>query len=217
MRGRIRDSELPRGAPQKCGITEWLCRGQEQQPPRVAREPRQPPPEALLDPGGQRQRSGQAETAGELGGGQPAGELQERERIAARLGDDPLEHRFVKSCREDGLQERSCITAAQLIDLELRKPGQASAQLTRRKNKRDPLGKQAAGDERERSARCVVEPLRVVDHAEERLPLGGFGDEAENRKPDEERARRLSPTQPERDAKRIALRARKAFDELEER
>ena len=55
-RGRLRDPKLLRCAPQKCRVADRFCRRQEQQPPSVAREPRQPPREALLDPSGQRQR-----------------------------------------------------------------------------------------------------------------------------------------------------------------
>ena len=71
--------------------------------------------------------------------------------------------------------------------------------------------------ERERSGRCAVEPLRVVDHAQERLLLGGFGEETENREPDEERARRLSGAEPEGDAERVPLRIRQTLAELEDR
>jgi hypothetical protein len=92
VRGRLWDPKLLRCAPQKRRVADRFCRRQEQQPPRLAREPRQPPREALLDPGGQRQRCRQRETAGQLGGRQSARELQERERIPACLGDDPLEH-----------------------------------------------------------------------------------------------------------------------------
>ena len=148
---------------------------------------------------------------------QPARELQERERVPARLGDDPLEHGLVQPSREDGLQERPCIPAAQRIDAELREAGQSGADVTRRERERDPLGEQAARDERERSGRCAVEPLRVVDEAQERLLLGGFGEETENREPDEERARRLSGAEPEGDAERVTLRIRKTLDELQDR
>ena len=65
-----------RRAPHERRVAERLRRGQEQQPPRVARQRRQPSPEALLDPGGQRQRRRQAEAAGELRRRQPARKLQ---------------------------------------------------------------------------------------------------------------------------------------------
>ena len=212
VRGRLRDPKLLRRAPQKRRVADRFCCRQEQQPPRVAREPHQPPREALLDPGGQRQRCRQPETSGELGGRQPARELQERERIPACLGDDPLEHGLVQPRREDGLQQRPCIPAAQRLDAELREAGQSTTHVTRRERERDPLRQQAVSHERERSGRCAVEPLRVVDHAQERLLLDGFGEEAENREPDKIRARRLSGAEPEGDAERVPLRIRETLD-----
>ena len=217
FRGRLRDPKLLGRAPQKRKVADRFCRRQEQQPPRVAREPRQPPGEALLDPGGQRQRRRQPETAGELARRQPARELQERERIPARLGDDPLEHGLVQPRREDGLQQRPCIPGAQRLHAELREAGQSGAHVTRREHEHDPLRQQAARHERERSGRCAVEPLRVVDHAQKRLLLGGLGEETENREPDKKRARRLSGAEPEGDAERVPLRIRQTLAELQDR
>ena len=91
------------------------------------------------------------------------------------------------------------------------------ADVTRREHERDPLRQQTARHERERSARRAVEPLRVVDDAQERLLLGGFGEEPENREPDEKRARRLSGAEPECDAERVTLRIGQTLDELEDR
>ena len=217
VRGRLGDPELLRGAPQKRRVADRFCGRQEQQPPRVAGKPRQSPREALLDPGGQRQRRRQAEAARELGGRQPARELHERERIPAGLGDDPLKHGLVEPRGEDGLQQRPCIPAAERIDAELREAGQSAAHVTRRECERDPLGQQAASHERERSGRCAVEPLRVVDQAQERLLLGSFGEEAESREPDKKRARRLSRAEAERNVERVTLRIGQTLGESHDR
>ena len=218
VRGRLRDPELLRGAPQKRRVADRFCGRQEQQPPRVAREPRQPPREALLDPGGQRQRRGQAEAAGELGGRQPARELQERERIPARLGDDPLEHGLVQPRRAG----RTPAAPAHPGAPAARRGAAGSAaspwpDVTRREHERDPLRQQTASHERERARRRAVEPLCVVDHAQERLLLGSFREEPEDREPDEKRARRRSGAEPERDGERVALRIGQTLDELEDR
>src|SRR6476660_10653271 len=82
----LRYSKLVRGAPQKRRVTDRLSGGQEEEPMRVAWEAREPPAEALLDPGRQRQRRRQVESARELRGSQPTRELQQRERIAPSLG-----------------------------------------------------------------------------------------------------------------------------------
>ena len=217
VRSRLRDPELLRGTPQKRRVADGFRGRHEQQPPRVAREPRQPPSEALLDPGGQRQRRRQAETTRELGGRQPAWKLDEGERIPARLGDDLLEHGLVEPRGEHGLQQRSGIPAAQRLHVELWEAGQSTAKLTRREREHDPFRQQTARHERERSSRGVVEPLGVVDDAQQGLLLSSTGQEAENCEPDEERARRVPGAEPERDAERVALRIRETVAELENR
>ena len=75
--------------------------------------------------------------------------------------------------------------------------------------------KQPARHERERLRRHPVEPLRVVDDAYERLLLGGVGQQAQDRQPDEEAIRWRSGAQAERRAQRVALRARQLPETVE--
>jgi hypothetical protein len=105
----------------------------------------------------------------------------------------------------------------QRLDVELLEAGQSTAHRPRRERERDPLRQQAASHERERAGRSAVEPLRIVDHAQQRLPLSSFGEQAQNREPDKERARRLSGTEPEGDTERVTLKIRETLDELEDR
>jgi hypothetical protein len=122
--GRFRDPEQLGRPPQQHGIPERLRRGHEQERSRLERRPGQPAREAPLDPRRQGQRRRQAEAAGELGRGEPAGKLQDRERIPASLGDDPLEDRLVESRREDGLEQDARVAAAERLDRELREARQ---------------------------------------------------------------------------------------------
>ena len=69
----------------------------------------------------------------------------------------------------------------------------------------------------QRARRRAIEPLRVIDHTEERLLLGGLGQQAEGCQSDEEGIRGRAGTEAERDGKRVALRMREAFGELEDR
>ena len=57
------------------------------------------PEEALLDPARQRRRVRQPESARQLRWRQPARQLQQRQRVAARLGDDPVAHALVQPAR----------------------------------------------------------------------------------------------------------------------
>jgi hypothetical protein len=83
---------------------------------------------------------------------------------------------------------------AERLDAKLREAHERIDRLPRREDDRDPLGEQAARDEREHTGRRAVEPLRVVDDAEQRLLLRRLRQQVQNGEPDEERIR--SPSGP---------------------
>ncbi len=60
------------------------------------------------------------------------------------------------------------------------------ARLARGEHDPDRLGQQAPGHERERERRRLVEPLSVIDDAQQRPLLSGLGQEAERGQPDQE-------------------------------
>jgi hypothetical protein len=104
-------------------------------------------------------------------------------------------------------------------DVKLRQPRERVARLARCEHERDPLPQQAASHERERPRRRTIEPLRVVDDAQERPVLRSLGQQAEDRQPDQERIRRGVGgvrNQSERDAKRLVLRLRETVQEVQE-
>lgn len=84
-------------------------------------------------------------------------------------------------------------------------------------DQRDPLGVQPAGREDQRLRRRPVQPLRVVDQAEQRLLLGQFGEQRQHRQSDEEpvAAARRGVPHPERRPQRPGLRPRQAVDPVE--
>src|SRR5689334_12767591 len=120
-RRRLRDSKLVGRVPQKRRVTDRVSGRQEEEPTRVAWEPREPPAEALLDSRGQRQRCRQVEPACELRRRQAAWELKQCKRVAPGFGNDAVENGFVQPSLEDGLQERPRVPAAQRVDMYLRK------------------------------------------------------------------------------------------------
>jgi hypothetical protein len=71
---------------------------------------------------------------------------------------------------------------------------------------RDRLGEQAAGNEPQDLHRGVVEPLRVVDDAGQRLLLGGLGEQRERGQPDQEPVGRSAGAAAEHRGERVALR-----------
>ena len=81
----------------------------------------------------------------------------------------------------------------------------------------DTVGEQPARDEAEEVGRLLVEPMRVVDHAQHGPGLGGVGQQREHRQADEERIGRRSGHQTEGHAQRPALRLGQAVHGGQER
>ena len=97
-------------------------------------------------------------------------------------------------------------------------PANASAPPSRAaKTMRDRLGQQAPRDEGERLHRHLVEPLRVVDDAEQGLVVGGRGHQAQHRQPDQETVRRRPDAAAERDVQRLALWFRQLVEVIQQR
>ena len=133
------------------------------------------------------------------------------------LENDPIQHVLVHRSGQDRLQQRPCITTPQRLDAKLRQSRERVAELASREHERDLLRQQAAGHERERARRRTIEPLRVIDETQERPLLRSLRQQAEGRESDQERIRSLSGTQPEGDAKRIALGIRQTLGSIEDR
>jgi hypothetical protein len=100
-RGRVRpDAERGDRPPHQHRIPCRLTRRDEKQEPRRRRERRQPLPEALLNPPRHRRGAGQPEPARELGGRTATWQLEQRQRVAARLGHDPITHPLIERTGE---------------------------------------------------------------------------------------------------------------------
>jgi hypothetical protein len=211
------DAEALSGTSDQCRIADRVGRRDEQETSRFVRKSGQPSCEALLDTRRQRHVRGQPEAARELRRRQAARQLEQRERIPARLVDDPVKHALVQRGRQDGLQERPRVPVSQRLDAELWKARERAAQLARREHERDLLRQQAPGDERECACRPSIEPLRVVDDGQQRPVFGNLRQQPQDRQPHEERVRRRSRIHAEGDAESIALRLWQSLLQLEER
>ena len=129
-----------------------------------------------------------------------------------RLGDDPVAHRLVQRSLDRRRQQRAGVAGAQPADDALGEPGPAVAPRRRahRDDHADRLGPQPARHERHRLRRRAVEPLGVVDQADQRLLAPDLGQQPEQRQADEEAIRRRARAQAERGAQRVALGAGRA-------
>src|SRR5918994_2033110 len=85
----------------------------------------------------------------------------------------------------------------------------------RRAHERYPLGEETAGDEADDLCCGLVEPLRVVDDADERLLLGDLGEERERRERDQESVGRRPGASAEDRRERVVLRKGQALEMVE--
>ena len=147
-------------------------RRQQHQPLGVRGQPLHPPHEQVFEPLPDGQRLRQRRQSTQLLRGQLAGGFDDGQWVATGLGDDPLRHRGVDRSadrRSEGARSASCTGKP-----AIRRPGRAcrrgsgSAVSLSREQHPDAVGQQPAGHEAEDVGRLVVQPLRVVDHAQHR-------------------------------------------------
>ena len=89
---------------------------------------------------------------------------------------------------------------------QFRQAGQHVGAIAHREDQRDGLGQQAPRDEAEGLHRHLVEPLRVVDDAQQGLVVGGGRHQAQHGQPDQEAVRGRADSAAEGDVQRFALR-----------
>ena len=213
-----RNAQLCRRAEEQRGVADRFGRRDEQQLLGLRQGGLDATDEALLDRCRRRPPARDPEPAGQLGRGDASRHLEDGQRNAARLGDDAVSHLRVDSAQHDRFQQLARIGVGQALDLELRQPGQHRRGASRTaKTSGDRLGQQPPGDEAERLHRHLVEPLRVVDDAEQRLVVGGGGHQAQHGQPDQETVRGLPGAAAERDVQRLALRFRQFIEVVHQR
>ena len=142
-------------------------------------------------------------------GVRPSRQLEQRQRVAARLGDDPVADPPVQREAHRRVEQRAgvAVDAAPRTSSSGRcrssSPGSRAANTSAHR-----LGQQPARDERERQRRGPIEPLRVVDDAQQRTLLGHLGQQAEHGQADQEAIRARPGAQAEHGPQRVALRRR---------
>ncbi len=213
------DSESLGRAPQQRDVAHWLGRRCKDQLLGLGQQHFESPQEALLDVAGQRPCLRDAESARQLGGRQAAGQLHQRERIAARLGDDPVPDPLVEHPRQRGSENGARVAFCEPLDDELGETCEfiRLAGLANGEHHRDPLGEQASRHECQRLRGRAVEPLRVVDEAHQGTRLGRVGKQTQRRKGDQEVVRGSAVLHAERNPQRISLRVGDPVEAVEYR
>ncbi len=159
-----------------------------------------------------------AEADGEIGVREPAVQFQQRQRVAAGLRDDPVGDPGVERPRHHRRQQLPGLGVGQSVHPHLRQAARdvVVGRLTGGEDQRDRLGVQASRHERQDQLGRLVEPLHVVDQADQRTGGGGLGEQAEHRQAEDQGRRRPALTQPERHVQRVPLRVRQTAEVAEQ-
>jgi len=202
------DAQVPRSGPQQRRVAHGLGSSQQQEAPGHLRKGRDPPLEALLDPAGQRRRAGHAEPAGQVRGGYRPGQLKQGQRVAAGFGDNAVADSLVEPAGDDRGEQGPGVSIGQSFQCQLGKAGEARrrAGVAGAEHHGDRFGVQPAGDEGQDLGGGLVQPLCIVDQAQQRLVGGYVRHQGQDGESDQEAVRRGAGTQAERDAERVALR-----------
>ncbi len=114
-------------------------------------------------------------------------------------------------------QQRARIAVAEPTDGQLREPGEdiVADAGARSADDCDPLGEEPSGDEAQDLGRGLVEPLRVVDDADERLLVGDQGEQCQRPESHQEPVGRRPGAQSEHRRQRVALRDGQPVEEIQ--
>ena len=119
VRGGERDPESLGCSQQQQRIADRLSRRDQQQTSRVVGERLNPTNEAFLDSPCEPLRLDQAEAARQLPCRQAPRELEQRQRIPARLGDDPVSDSLIQFEPHRRAQQRAGVAIAHAVHLQL--------------------------------------------------------------------------------------------------
>ncbi len=219
VRRRLADPEPLDRAPDQQRVVDRLRGGDEQQQPRIVGQRLQASQEALLDPPRHLGGGLQAERRRQLRGGQGPRQLEDGQRVPPGLGHETADDALVDAARDDGGEQRACVLVGQRPEVELRQPRELAGvgRVADGEHERHRLGEQPAGDEAEHLRGGRVEPLRVVDDAQQRALGSGLGEEAQRRERDQEAVGRGAGRQPQGDAEGRLLRGRQGVEPAEQR
>src|SRR6185503_10104347 len=116
---RVKSAGSPRGSAAATSNNRWVFSGRASSRRRKLC--------SSLD----RQRSRQPEPAGQLRGRKPAWELEQRQRVTARLGDELVGDAVVQPARDHRRQQLLRLTIVEPLDEQLRQPRERIGRLAR--------------------------------------------------------------------------------------
>jgi hypothetical protein len=215
LRRRLRrpgaNREPPGRPPHQHRIAGRIGRRQLHQPPGLRGQRLQLPPEVLLDPPRERHRAAAPEPARQLRRRQTPRQLQQRQRVPVRVGDDPVPDLRVQRTGQPGqhrLQQLPRIIVGQALHHELRQPGHVLARHACREHQAHRVGRQPPRREPERLRRGAVQPLLVIHDAHQRAFPRRLRQQAQHGQADQKPVRRRAGAEAERGPQRLTLRNR---------
>ncbi len=207
------------GAVEQGDVAYGLGRREEQELPCLRGQFLDAQGEVVLEPAGEGSHRRRGVPAGEFGRAGAVGQFQQGQRVAAGLGEDPAADGFVEPAGKHRGQKRAGVGLAQASEGELGQPLQSAfpVGLADAEDQPDPLRHQPPGDEADDLGRDTVEPLHVVDQADERRLLSDVGEQAEDRQSHEEPVRGSSRAEAEGGLQGRSLRIGEVSEVIEER
>jgi hypothetical protein len=201
---------LCRRAPQPAPLTRRVGRGQQRERLGIWPQAAYLAQEVLLEPLAQRKRFRQAGAAGELVGGVLGTEFHQRERVIAGVGQDAVNGLRGQGPASHRAEQLTGLGVGQAIHRDGRKLLEhlLAGRLAYAGDEADAVGMQAAGDETEHLRRLGIQPVRVINDAQQRLCLSRPGKQRERRQSHQEPFRRRSCFLTESDPQRAPLRRR---------
>ncbi len=184
-------------------------RGQQHQRLRRHRQGAAPVQEGPLDPVGQGQVVRHGRGSGELRIAELSGQLHQRERVTSGAGSQDLDDAIGDRPARALVQQGADCVAGQPFDahqLDVGRREGVGTVVTGGEQHEDRFGEQPARGELQRVRGGGVQPLRVVDEAQDRRRLGHLGEQRQRRQGDEERVDLVALGLPEGLAQRLGLR-----------
>ena len=157
------------------------------------------------------------ESTGEICGSPRTWQLDERQGISMTLRDDLIADGRIERTRHIPQQEGAGIAVDQAGYLQLGNVLKLSAGLARREHDADRLRQQATGDERQRQRRRLIEPLGVIDDAQQRMPLGILCEQAQHPQTNQKAIRRRARAYPKDGLQCLTLGKRQPLEPAEQR
>ena len=184
-----------RGAPQERGVAGGVGGRQQHQPLGRLRQCAHPPQVVVVEMTGQGAVGGTAKPPASSASLIPLDQLQQRQRVAAGLGDDPVTDLLVQVTGDGGGEQRPGVLVGEPFDASA-PAGPGTAARRPPPGPRTGAATDSASRRRPTNPRTwrggVIEPLGVVDQAHQR-PLGGdLGQQAQHGETDQEPIRSAS-------------------------